>query len=142
MGQMFQTFVVATQNAVPRSHLGIATASIQFFRTIGATFGTAVYGAVLTRRFTSELTARLGAAADGLKPGALLSGAVGVTDLSPPILEGVRDALARALHTVFAAGLPVMGIVLVAALLLRELPLRTVSYVEEVSGGSTKSPRP
>ena len=62
-GQMFQTYVVAMQNAVPRSSLGIATASIQFCRTIGAMFGAAIFGSLLTRRLTAELIERLGAAA-------------------------------------------------------------------------------
>jgi MFS family permease len=131
MGQMFQTYVVATQNAVPRSSLGIATASIQFSRTIGAMFGTAVFGSLLTRRLTSELTSRLGEAAHQVSPGALLSGTMRVTDVPPQTVEAVRDSLAGALHTAFLSGLPLMGVGLVAAFMLKELPLRTTSYVEE-----------
>jgi MFS family permease len=131
MGQMFQTYVVATQNAVPRSSLGIATATIQFSRTIGSMFGAAIFGSLLTRRLTTELTQRLGEAAQHVSPGALLSGTTRVTSMPPETVEAVRDSLASALHTAFLGGLPLMVLGLIAALMLKELPLRTTSYVEE-----------
>lgn len=134
MGQMFQTYVVAMQNSVPRAELGIATASIQFSRTIGAMFGIAIFGTLLTRRLGAELSVRLGAAAREVSPGALLSGAIGLRDLPPPTVAAVREALAAALHTAFLTGLPLMGLALVAALLLKERPLRTRSYVQEAGG--------
>ena len=131
MGQMFQTYVVATQNAVPRSSLGIATASIQFSRTIGSMFGAAIFGSLLTRRLTMELSQRLGEAARYVSPGALLSGTTRVTGMPAETVEAVRDSLASALHTAFLGGLPLMALGLVAALMLKELPLRTTSYIEE-----------
>ena len=121
MGQMFQTYVVAMQNSVARSDLGIATASIQFFRTIGSMFGAAIFGTLLTRRLTSELSARLGEEAHEVSPGALLSGTLGLNDIPPHTIEAVRSGLAAALHTAFLSGLPLMGLVLVTALLLDEL---------------------
>src|SRR5262245_60020696 len=119
------------QHAVPRSSLGIATASIQFSRTIGSMFGTAIFGALLTRRLTSELAARLGEGAAQVSPGALLSGTMRVADVPAQTVEAVRDSLAAALHMAFLGGLPLMGLGLVAALLLKEIPLRTKSHVEE-----------
>ncbi len=132
MGQMFQTYVVAMQNSVPRTELGVATASVQFARTMGATFGTAVFGALLTRRLTTELGVRLGAGARTVSPASLLSGTIGVRQLPAHVVEDVRMALAAALHTAFAVGIPLMVLALVMALLLEERPLRTVSYVEEM----------
>jgi MFS family permease len=131
MGQMFQTYVVAMQNAVPRSSLGIATASIQFCRTIGSMFGAAVFGSILTRRLATELSQRLGESASNVSPGALLSGTMRVADVPPETAEAVRASLASALHTAFLGGLPLMAVGLVAAFLLKELPLRTKSHVEE-----------
>ena len=133
MGQMFQTYVVAMQNAVPRSSLGIATASIQFCRTVGGMFGAAVFGSLLTWRLTTELAERLGERATAVSPGALLSGTMRVTDVPPETVEAVRVSLAAALHTGFLLGLPLMVGGLLAALCLRELPLRTTSYVEEAA---------
>jgi EmrB/QacA subfamily drug resistance transporter len=135
MGQMFQTYVVATQNAVPRSELGIATASIQFFRTIGATFGTATFGSLLTWRLTAELAVQLGGSAHDISSSALLAGTIGPTDLPAHTVQAVRLALGASLHTAFLVGLPLMGLALIAALALKELPLRTTSYVQQVGDG-------
>jgi EmrB/QacA subfamily drug resistance transporter len=137
MGQMFQTYVVATQNAVPRSELGIATASIQFFRTIGATFGTAMFGSLLTWRLTAELAVQLGGSAHDISSSALLAGTIGPTDLPPHTVQAVRLALGASLHTAFLIGLPLMGLALIAALALKELPLRTTSYVQQVGEGDS-----
>src|SRR5205814_32695 len=41
MGTMFQTFVIATQNRVQFSDLGVATAAIQFFRSMGGSLAVA-----------------------------------------------------------------------------------------------------
>jgi EmrB/QacA subfamily drug resistance transporter len=43
VGCCMQTLVLATQNAVPPSEMGVATSSATFFRSMGATFGTALF---------------------------------------------------------------------------------------------------
>ncbi len=56
LGLVMQVLVVAVQNAVPYSALGVATATATFFRTIGGAFGVAVLGAVFANRL--DLTAQ------------------------------------------------------------------------------------
>lgn len=55
IGASLPIFTLAVQNAFDHSKLGIATASSQLFRTIGATVGTAVLGSVLNARLAREL---------------------------------------------------------------------------------------
>ena len=55
MGSMFQTFVIATQNRVPVSELGVATAAVQFFRSMGGSLAVAGLGALLTARLAGGL---------------------------------------------------------------------------------------
>ena len=55
IGASLPIFTLAVQNAFDHSMLGIATASSQLFRTIGATVGTAVLGSVLNARLAREL---------------------------------------------------------------------------------------
>ncbi|HEX8079781.1 MAG TPA: MDR family MFS transporter [Jatrophihabitans sp.] len=43
LGCCMQTLVLATQNAVPASQMGVATSSAAFFRSMGGTFGTAIF---------------------------------------------------------------------------------------------------
>jgi EmrB/QacA subfamily drug resistance transporter len=50
MGTMFQIFVIATQNRVDFSELGVATAAIQFFRSMGGSIAVAVLGALLVAK--------------------------------------------------------------------------------------------
>ncbi|HWK26534.1 MAG TPA: MDR family MFS transporter [Solirubrobacter sp.] len=55
MGSMFQTFVIATQNRVDRAEIGIATAAIQFFRSLGGSLAVAGLGALLTAQVVHGL---------------------------------------------------------------------------------------
>lgn len=55
MGSMFQTFVIATQNRIARSEMGVATAAIQFFRSMGGSLAVAGLGALLTARLAGGL---------------------------------------------------------------------------------------
>jgi len=55
IGATLPIFTLAVQNAFDHSKLGIATASAQLFRSIGATVGTAVLGTVLNARLKREL---------------------------------------------------------------------------------------
>jgi EmrB/QacA subfamily drug resistance transporter len=53
MGTMFQTFVIATQNRVAMTEIGVATAAIQFSRSMGGSLAVAGLGALLTARVAS-----------------------------------------------------------------------------------------
>jgi EmrB/QacA subfamily drug resistance transporter len=53
MGTMFQTFVIATQNRVEFRELGVATAAIQFFRSMGGSVAVAALGALLIAHGTA-----------------------------------------------------------------------------------------
>ena len=47
LGMQFPSSLVAVQNAVPRQHIGIATAATAFFRSLGGAIGIAVLSAIL-----------------------------------------------------------------------------------------------
>jgi len=55
IGATLPVFTLAVQNAFEHEMLGVATASSQLFRSIGATVGTAVLGSVLNARLSHEL---------------------------------------------------------------------------------------
>jgi EmrB/QacA subfamily drug resistance transporter len=123
MGMSFQPYIIATQNAVEVSNLGIATATIQFFRSMGGSLAVAALGTLLSNRLAAELQAHLGAAAAArVDTDRLLAGGASTPgDLS----AGVQAALSDALHVVFVASVPLGILALVLALALPELPLRT-----------------
>jgi EmrB/QacA subfamily drug resistance transporter len=47
MGLFMQILLLSVQNAIPRQFMGVGTASVTFFRTLGGAMGAAVLGAVL-----------------------------------------------------------------------------------------------
>src|SRR5689334_13357946 len=56
IGSMMQVFVLSVQNAVPRQHIGSATALTQFSRQIGATIGVIVIGAIVNHGLPSGVS--------------------------------------------------------------------------------------
>jgi predicted MFS family arabinose efflux permease len=56
LGLIQQVLVVAVQNAVSYEELGVATSGATFFRMIGGSFGTAVFGAIYANVLTHKLT--------------------------------------------------------------------------------------
>jgi EmrB/QacA subfamily drug resistance transporter len=125
IGSVLQVVVLAVQNAVPFQHLGTATASIQFFRSIGATIGVAALGAVLNNQLASRL-------ADTVPAGALQGAGENLT-ASPAAIAALPDslrllvqtALAESITTVLLIAVPIAVVGFVLSWFLRELPLRT-----------------
>ncbi len=58
-------FTLAIQSAVSHARVGVATASAQFCRQIGATVGVAIFGALLTHHLAAELPRQVPALASG-----------------------------------------------------------------------------
>ncbi|MGW0736611.1 MDR family MFS transporter [Streptomyces sp. NPDC002851] len=124
-GLVTQVLVIAVQNAVERRDLGTATASANFFRSLGGSVGVAVFGAVFAAGLTRWLPREVpGDAAKGLDSEALLAGPEQVRALAAPVRDGVADALAHALTPVFLTAAPIAALGLAAVLALREVPLQ------------------
>ncbi|MEB3197443.1 MAG: MFS transporter [Candidatus Sericytochromatia bacterium] len=111
LGATFPVFLLAAQSAVPPSQLGSATALVQFFRSIGGTFGVAVLGALLVHQFDAGLAAQGAALGVGGRPDAraILTPA-GLAGLPPDALAAIQASLRTALAMVFAAGVLVAGL--------------------------------
>jgi EmrB/QacA subfamily drug resistance transporter len=125
MGMLLQNYVLAVQNTVDVTEVGAASSTVTFFRSLGGTVGVSVLGAILAAQVRHEVTPKL--AALGIAPtgssseGSLLD----VNHLPAPVAEIVRSAYGDATGTIFAVAAGVAVISLVAALMIREVPLRT-----------------
>ena len=125
LGMVLQNLILIVQNDVDPRDLGIATSSIAFFRSLGGTLGTAVFGAILTNRLTAWLDALVPAAARAtVDPASLRGSPEVIASLPPDVRAGVVEAFANAVGTVFLVGLPVAVGAFVLVLLLEERPLR------------------
>jgi EmrB/QacA subfamily drug resistance transporter len=123
MGMLLQNYVLAVQNTVDVTEVGAASSTVTFFRSLGGTVGVAVLGAILASQVRSDITpklAKLGIHGKG-GGGDLLD----VNHLPAPVAEIVRSAYGDATGTIFAVAAVVAVVSLVAALMIREVPLRT-----------------
>ena len=117
MGSAWPVYVVASQNALEHARVGVATAMLIFCRTMGASVGISILGAVLSARLTAELAGLGDATAGHVDVNGLLHGS--------SVPATVELALASSLRTVFVALLPLAVIALVLAIRLEERPLRS-----------------
>ncbi|MEU3616510.1 MFS transporter [Streptomyces sp. NPDC006872] len=126
LGLVMQVLVLIVQNAVGYEDLGVATSGATFFRSIGASFGVAIFGTVFAGRLGDKLTDAFRGVRlpSGVSAGTLESDPRGIADLPPDLRPGVLDAYASAITDVFLYAAPVALLGFVLAWFLREDPLR------------------
>ena len=153
LGCCMQTLVLATQNAVPPTEMGVATSSATFFRSMGGTFGTAVFLTIFFSGAATKVSENVRAAAG--TPGfraalrdpanasishalqAMQAGSTGQLNdtsflkhgslvLREPFLSGFADAMDR----VFLVAALVIIPAFVLSFFLREVKLRLESGLQ------------
>ncbi|MDT7710655.1 MAG: hypothetical protein QOG20_6262 [Pseudonocardiales bacterium] len=125
IGGVMQVLVIAVQNAVDYTDLGTATSGVTFFRSIGGSFGTAVFGAIFSGVLIGNLAQRLAGQA---VPAGLTGASVSPEQLGAlpaAVRAAFVSAYAASLQTVFLAAVPVGVIAFGLTLLLPEIELRT-----------------
>ncbi len=116
------------QNVVPYGDLGAATSGVTFFRSIGGSFGTAVFGAIFSAQLGGNLRHYLAGKPipSGFNPSAGSSPAA-LAKLPPAVHLGYEQAFAASLHTVFLVAVPISAVAFGLSWLLKEVPLRKTS---------------
>ena len=131
LGLVMQVLVVAVQNAVPYRFLGTATSAATFFRSIGGSFGVAVFGAIFTATLRDNLPKYLPPEALAKVPhGNVSFNPAQLKALPAPIHNGFVEAFAHSLQTVFLVGVPFGVLAFVLTWFLKEVPLRTQAHVD------------
>ncbi|MFF5184846.1 MDR family MFS transporter [Streptomyces sp. NPDC000345] len=125
LGLVMQVLVLIVQNAVAYEDLGVATSGATFFRSIGASFGVAVFGTVFAGRLGDKLTdAFRGGLPAGLSVDALESDPRDIARLPSSLQPAALHAYASAITDVFLYAAPVALLGFLLAWFLREDPLR------------------
>jgi predicted PurR-regulated permease PerM len=130
--------------------LGVVTASLAFFRSIGGVVGVAVLGSIMANRMTSEFQAgiatlppavagKLGGIA--ANPQALMDPASqqamqsqlatlgpSAQQVAAQVTSILRDAVAAAVTEVFVIGSVLIAVAFATSFFLREIPLRTTRH--------------
>lgn len=115
MGLSIPAFLIAVQSTVQPRHMGAATSTLQFSRSMGGALGVSMMGVVLSFQLAANL------AAAGVDPGA-----IAVDSLLDPVAQAaaslamedtLRSALAGAIQSVFVMAFIVAGLGLLATTL-------------------------
>jgi EmrB/QacA subfamily drug resistance transporter len=137
LGCVMQVLVLIVQNAVPYSELGVATSGATFFRSIGGSFGTAIFGAIFANVLVGNLARHLhgarlpsGFSSSSVTPALLHT-------LSPAVQHGLAAGYAESIQTVFIIAAPIGLIAFLASFLIPRLELRR--GVRTPQGSSTDS---
>ena len=126
LGLVMQILVTAVQNAVDHVDLGAATAGANFFRSIGGSFGTAVFGALFTNEFPRQF-------ASGFRHYQGPPFKISPSSLTPALLHKLpTPALTIMLHVIsntvqhiYKVATPIGLLAIIASLTLPEIKLRT-----------------
>jgi EmrB/QacA subfamily drug resistance transporter len=127
IGFIMPTLVLTVQNSVGVKDMSPATAGVNFFRQIGAAFGTSLIGSLFIGRLTTNLAhslppgaaAKIGQHASGINPAQLAK-------LPPNIAHDFVVSYANALTPLYVYFVPLLAAGFVLAWFLKEKPLNTV----------------
>jgi EmrB/QacA subfamily drug resistance transporter len=129
IGMSMQVLVLATQNAVPRADLGVATAGATFFRSMGGAIGVAMFGALLRHSNAVNIPERIRqfhVPAAELTPNSLQIGTpADVAALPSALHRAVVNGFADSMQTVFFSAAPFAVLGFIVVLFLREQRLQT-----------------
>lgn len=128
MGLVMQVLVIAVQNSVPMEDLGVATSLQAFFRSLGGSFGTALFGAVLGSRLAVEIAKRI-PDTGGLSIGELTGSPEAIHALPEAIRVPLIEALSNSITASFKVAIPFGIVALALAIFMPELPLRDSAHV-------------
>jgi hypothetical protein len=140
LGCVMQVLVLIVQNAVPYSELGVATSGATFFRSIGGSFGTAIFGAIFSNVLVGNLVKHLHSTK--------LPSGLSTSSVTPAILDklpaavhyGIAAAYAESIQTVFLIATPIGFIAFLASWLIPQMELRR--GVATPTGASTATAAP
>ena len=136
LGPSLPLYTLAIQNAVPPAQVGVATASVTFFRQMGSTIGVALLGTVFASTLATTLATRTTEATAGLPPEVSerlqLSGTGGgggepLSEEPPAVgqVEQVRkEGFTRAISAIYRIAILISVVGFLLTLFLPELPLR------------------
>jgi EmrB/QacA subfamily drug resistance transporter len=140
IGGVMQVLVIIVQNAVPHSELGVATSGATFFRSIGGSFGTAIFGAIFSNVLVGNLAKHLG--------NVKLPSGFSSADATPALLAHLPAAVyhgfvagyAESIQTVFVIAVPIAALAFLASWLIPQVELKSWSGPEAVAAASGAEP--
>jgi EmrB/QacA subfamily drug resistance transporter len=126
IGLVMQILVTAVQNAVNPADVGAATAGSNFFRSIGGSFGTAVFGAIFSNELPHQLVAGIKSTHyTGALPPASQWTPTTLHALPAKALYVIVHAISSSISHIYLLAIPVGVVAVLLSLTLPEVKLRT-----------------
>jgi EmrB/QacA subfamily drug resistance transporter len=141
LGLCMQILTIIVQNTSEYRDLGVATSGVTFFRSLGGSFGAAVFGAIYANHLAQHLPAAL-ARSPRLPPADV---AVPERLHSHPtaVIAPIVHAYAVTIQSVFLYAVPVAAIAFVLSLFLKQVPLRDAARASATDiGEGFNAPEP
>lgn len=141
VGAILQVPTLAVQNSVPFEQMGAGTATATFARTIGSSFGGAIFGTILISRLNYHIKQLLpsnlvhGGHALSINASSLSSGQASLSVLPKPIQSIILHSFVLSFRNMFIYALILSGVLLIISFFLKEAPLRD-SGIEYAKGES------
>ena len=132
MGFVSTATLLVVQDSLDQSDLGVATASHQFFRTLGGTIGVGISGSIVTMTFSNAMDSLLTNGLNNLPPALNVQIKQSIDNifrpevqalLTPEIQKTMQEAVARGVSRVFWITFFVSVLCLILSVLI---PVRTV----------------
>jgi MFS family permease len=124
LGGVMQVLVIIVQNGVAHSELGVATSGATFFRSIGGSFGTAIFGAIFANVLVGNLTNHLHGLSLPAGFGAANATPAALAHLPAAVYQGFVAGYAESIQTVFLIAVPIAALAFLATWLIPQVELR------------------
>ncbi|MEU0118293.1 MDR family MFS transporter [Streptomyces bobili] len=124
MGCLMQITMLVAQNSVEMKDMGVASSSATLFRTLGSSFGVAIMGALFNSRVQDAMSERAGSLGSKITEQSAQLDAASLARLPAPAREAYQFAVSDGTHAAFVLGALVAVVALVAAVFVKEVPLR------------------
>jgi MFS family permease len=144
LGVSFPLYITAVQSAVEPKLLGVVSSNSQFWRNVGGTIATAIFGSILANRLPINIRGQIAAMHLPPRVAGLFKGGGSAQQLFssgalarqrahlPPadrhgfdqLVIAIKAGLAQTLHDLFLLGLVAIAIAAVVALIMPDVPLR------------------
>jgi hypothetical protein len=125
---VMQNLILAAQNDVDATDLGVTTATVNFTRALGGSVGTAVFGAIMAGGPATRLRGAIPSGLD-VDAASLQGSPETILGLAPPVRAVVVDAFSGANSTVFLVAVPLALLAFLLMVVLPEHPLRETRHV-------------
>ncbi|MFE7566761.1 DHA2 family efflux MFS transporter permease subunit [Streptomyces sp. NPDC057539] len=142
LGLVMQILVLAVQNSVSYQDLGVATSGATFFRSIGASFGVAVFGTIFSNLLHGKISAVLAGKAlpPGVAPADISADPHAITLLPPALRPPILNAFSTSITDVFLYAAPVVLLAFVVSWFLKEDKLRGSVTAPEITETLASNP--